>query len=68
MKYNNREEYQGGNFYLLDLVEADHRTLEEFVDKIESEEQMHNVEGTTDINRTRDEPLQNKNEEEEYNV
>lgn len=49
MKYNNREEYQGGNFYLLDLVEADQRTLAEFVNKIESEEQAHIVQGIPDI-------------------
>ena len=38
MKYNNRETYLGGIFYLLDLVEADEHTLRKFVDKIESEE------------------------------
>ena len=38
MKYNNRDEYQGGNFYLLDLVEAGQATLTEFVDKIEEAE------------------------------
>ena len=38
MKYNNRETYLGGVFYLLDLVEADEATLRQFVDKIESDE------------------------------
>jgi hypothetical protein len=38
MKYNNRESYLGGIFYLLDLVEVDERTLKLFVDKIEKEE------------------------------
>ena len=27
MKYNSRDEYKGGTFYLLDLVEADFTTL-----------------------------------------
>lgn len=34
MKYNNRDEYQGGNFYLLDLVDAGQATLTQFVDQI----------------------------------
>ena len=38
MKYNNRESYLGGIFYLLDLVQVDYRTLENFVSKIESDE------------------------------
>ena len=34
MKYNSRDEYVGGTFYLLDLVEADYTTLREYVNKI----------------------------------
>ena len=38
MKYNSRADYQGGIFYLLNLVEADYPTLMEYVTKIEEEE------------------------------
>ena len=38
MKYNSRDVYVGGTFYLLDLVEADYATLREYVNKIEEEE------------------------------
>lgn len=34
MKYNNRQKYEGGHFYLLDLVEVDIDTLTKFVDNI----------------------------------
>lgn len=43
MKYNNRDEYQGGNFYLLDLVGADYATQAQFVKKIEEEEKQQQV-------------------------
>lgn len=36
MKYNTRECYLGGIFYLLDLVEVNERTLKYFVERIES--------------------------------
>lgn len=39
MKYNSRAEYQGGTFYLLNLVEADYPTLLQFVQKMEEEEE-----------------------------
>lgn len=39
MKYNSRQEYQGGLFYLLDLVEVDYSVLHDYVAKIEEEEQ-----------------------------
>ena len=40
MKYNSRDEYVGGNFFLLDLVEAEYSTLREYVAKIEEEERL----------------------------
>jgi hypothetical protein len=40
MKYNSRAEYQGGIFYLLNLVEADEPTLREYVSKIEEGERL----------------------------
>jgi len=40
MKYNSRDNYVGGTFYLLDLVEADYATLRQYVKKIEDEERQ----------------------------
>lgn len=39
MKYNSRAEYQGGAFYLLNLVEADYPTLLRFVQRMEEEDE-----------------------------
>ena len=35
MKYNNRGDYKGGIFYLLDIIDAKDRTKAEFIQKIQ---------------------------------